>query len=84
VSFLRAARVLYPKAQFLVTEGAIVTDPLLRSLLQQAVAQSADPLVSYIPSQHYPGNGCDGHPTAAQHLQMTDDFEPILRARLGW
>jgi hypothetical protein len=61
-----------------------VTDPLLRLMLQKAVAQSADPLASYVPSQHYPGNGCDGHPTAAQHLQMTDDFETILRAQLGW
>ena len=84
VGSLRSARALYPQAKFLVTEGAIVTDPLLRSMLQQAVAQSADPLVSYVPSQHYPGNGCNGHPTAAQHLQMADDFEAILRARLGW
>jgi lysophospholipase L1-like esterase len=84
VSLLRSARALYPKAKFLVTEGAIVTDPLLRSMLQKAVAESADPLVSYVPSQHYPGNGCNGHPTAAQHLQMTDDLEPIFRAQLGW
>ena len=61
-----------------------MTDPLLRSMLQKAVEQSGDPLVSYVPSQHYPGNGCDGHPTAAQHLQMTDDLEPILRTQLGW
>jgi lysophospholipase L1-like esterase len=84
VGLLHSARALYPKAKFLVTEGAIVTDPLLRSMLQKAVAQSADPLVSYVPSQHYPGNGCDGHPTAAQHLQMTDDFEPIFRTQLDW
>jgi lysophospholipase L1-like esterase len=84
VGLLRSARALYPKAKFLVTEGAIVTDPLLRSMLQKVAAQSADPLVSYVPSQHYPGNGCDGHPTAAQHLQMTDDFEPIFRTQLGW
>jgi lysophospholipase L1-like esterase len=81
---LRSARVLYPKAKFLVTEGAIVTDPLLRSMLQKAVEQSGDPQVSYVPSQHYPGNGCDGHPTAAQHLQMTDDLDPVFRVNLGW
>jgi hypothetical protein len=62
----------------------MVIDPLLRSMLQKMAAQSADPLVSYVPSQHYPGNGCDGHPTAVQHLQMTDDPEPIVRAQLGW
>jgi lysophospholipase L1-like esterase len=84
VALLHSARALYPRAKFLATEGAIVTDPLLRLMLQKAVAQSADPLASYVPSQHYPGNGCDGHPTAAQHLQMTDDFETILRAQLGW
>jgi lysophospholipase L1-like esterase len=84
VGLLRSARALYPKAKFVVTEGAIVTDPLLRSMLQKTVAQFGDGLVSYVASEHYPGNGCDGHPTAAQHLQMTDDFEPILRAQLGW
>jgi lysophospholipase L1-like esterase len=84
VGFLHSARALYPKAKFLVTEGAIVTDPLLRSMLQRAVEQSGDRQVSYVPSQHYPGNGCNGHPTAAQHLQMADDLEPIFRAELGW
>jgi lysophospholipase L1-like esterase len=84
IGLLRSARTLYPRAKFLVTEGAIVTDPLLRSMLQKAVAQSADPLVIYVPSQHYPGNGCNGHPTAAQHLQMSDDLEPIFRTQLGW
>jgi hypothetical protein len=53
-------------------------------MLLKVVEQSTDPLVSYVPSQHYPGNGCDGHPTAAQHRQMTDDLEPIFRAQLGW
>jgi lysophospholipase L1-like esterase len=84
VGLLHSARAIYPRAKFLVTEGAIVTDPLLRTMLQKVVVQAADPLASYVASQHYPGNGCDGHPTAAQHLQMTDDFEPILRATLGW
>jgi lysophospholipase L1-like esterase len=84
IGLLRSARALYPRAKFLVTEGAIVTDPLLRSMLQKAVTQSADPLVGYVPSKHYPGNGCNGHPTAAQHLQMTDDLEPIFRSQLGW
>jgi len=84
ISLLHSARALYPRAKFLVTEGAIVTDPLLRAMLQKVVAQSTDPLVSYVPSQHYPGNGCDGHPTAAQHLQMTDDLEPVFRTQLGW
>ena len=84
IGLLRSARTLYPRAKFLVTEGAIVTNPLLRSMLQKAVALSADPLVSYVPSQHYPGNGCNGHPTAAQHLQMTEDLERVFRAQLGW
>jgi lysophospholipase L1-like esterase len=84
VGLLRSARNLYPKAKFLVTEGAIVTDPLLRSMLQKAVERSGDTLARYVPSRHYPGNGCNGHPTAAQHLQMTDDLEPFFRADLGW
>lgn len=83
-AFLRRVRNLYPQAQILITEGAIVTDPLLRELVQRAAANAKDSSVRYVPSAHYPGNGCNAHPTQAQHEQMADDFEPVIRRILGW
>ncbi len=68
----------------MLTEGAIVTDPKLRQMVKDTVAAAADMQVSYVPSNHYPGNGCDGHPTRQQHIRMADDFEPAIRELMGW
>jgi len=83
-AFVHALRHTYPKSTILLTEGAIVIDPLLRDMVQRTVEKIRDKHVKYVPSQHYPGNGCDGHPTRAQHIHMAEDFEPLLRQTLGW
>jgi lysophospholipase L1-like esterase len=84
VSFLHKVRSLYPRSLIFITEGSIVTDPLLARMVQRAAAQSLDSRVVYAPSQRYPGNGCNGHPTGIQHRHMADDFEPVLRRALNW
>lgn len=84
IAFLRDVRSKYPHALIFVTEGAIVTDPLLRRMVQRAATESLDSRVLYTPSQHYPGNGCNGHPTGIQHQHMADDFEPVFRRALNW
>ncbi len=84
VAFVKALRKDYPQAVIFLTEGAIVTDQLLRKLVQQTVAEAGDAKVRYVAAEHYLGNGCDGHPTRAQHVHMADDLEPVLRQNLGW
>jgi lysophospholipase L1-like esterase len=84
VAFLHKVRGLYPGSLIFITEGSIVTDPLLARMVQRAAAESLDSRVIYVPSQHYPGNGCNGHPTGIQHRHMADDFEPVLRRALEW
>jgi lysophospholipase L1-like esterase len=84
VALLRHVLAEYPDAKIFATEGAIVTNPLLRTYIQRAVAEVAQSRVVWAPSTHYPGNGCNGHPTRSQHAHMTDDFEPILRNSLHW
>jgi lysophospholipase L1-like esterase len=84
VRFLKSVRAHYPQAAILVTEGAIVTDPLLRRYVQEAVANAKDPRILWAQAEHYPGNGCNAHPTAAQHEHIADDLEPLLRKTLGW
>ena len=84
VAFLKRLRAEYPKAVIMGTEGAIVTNPLLRQYIQQAVAQVHDPKTLWVESKHYPGNGCNGHPSREQHVHMAEDFEDVLRLQLGW
>jgi hypothetical protein len=52
--------------------------------VQEAVAQIADARIVWAQAEHYPGNGCNAHPNAAQHMHMADDLEPALRLALGW
>ena len=63
VAVLHQVLASYPLALVLVTEGAIVTNPLLARMVQRAAAESLDSRVIYTPSRHYPWNGCNGHPT---------------------
>jgi lysophospholipase L1-like esterase len=84
VALLKRLRAEYPHAVILGTEGAIVTNPLLRQYIQKAVAKVHDPKILWTESHHYPGGGCDGHPSREQHVLMADDFEVVLREQLGW
>lgn len=84
VTFVLALRKDYPHSFILLTEGAMVTNPLLRQMVQQTVARVHNKKVKYVLATHYPGNGCNGHPTRAQHLRMADDLEPVIRQTLGW
>jgi len=81
---LTTLRAHYPHAAIFATEGAIVTDPLLRRYVQDAVRRTNDPGIQWLQATHYPGNGCDGHPTRAQHRHIADDLEPVLRKELSW
>jgi lysophospholipase L1-like esterase len=74
----------YPTATLFATEGPIVTNPLLPQYLQQAVDEVKSPRILHLASKHYPGNGCDGHPTRDQQRQIADDLESALRAKLQW
>lgn len=92
VDFLRRIRAAYPKAHLFITEGAMLNDgdprrPLktrLRNYLWDVHQRLRDPRVHVVPSQHYPGDACNAHPTREQHAQMARDFEPGLRRTLGW
>ena len=84
VQFVRQLRQDYPDALIFLTEGSIVTDPLLRTYVQETVKRMGDARVRYLPSVHYPGHSCDGHPTEEQHFHIANDFEPALREALGW
>jgi hypothetical protein len=73
VAFLRALRKDYRHSYILLSEAAIVTDPLLRQMVQQTVAKVHDKKVKYVTGHHYPGLPCDAHPTLLEHRRIADD-----------
>ena len=84
VAFVRALKKDYRHSVILLTEGAIVTDPLLRQMVQETVAKIHDSRVKYVAAQHYPGLPCDAHPTRLEHVKIADDLEPVIRQTFGW
>ncbi len=84
VKLLLRIRAEYPVAFIFATEGAIVTDPLLRQYVQEAVTLLGDPRIAWVKANHYAGDACDAHPTRQQHMRIADDLEPELRKALGW
>lgn len=91
VTFLKRLRSVHPHALIFITEGALVKDSpkstqrtTLRRYLEQTVVELRDERATHVPAKHYPGDGCNAHPTGAQHQQMAQDLAPILRQALAW
>ncbi len=84
VAFVHALRKNYRHSFIFLTEGAIVTDPLLRQMVQETAAKVHDKKVKDVPSSHYPGLPCDAHPTRMEHGKIADDLEPLIRQTLDW
>jgi len=92
VAFVKAIRGVYPDARVLLTEGAMLNDKdaarpqkaTLRSYLEDVVRQLEGDNVRFVPSNHYPGDACDAHPTGEQHAAMAADLEPAVRELMAW
>jgi lysophospholipase L1-like esterase len=93
LAFVRAIRGRYPRARVFLTEGAIVDDEedptrprktVLAGYLAETVRRLGDENVRVVPATHYPGDAYNPHPTAAQHLEMARDLEPVVRRAMGW
>jgi len=74
----------YPQAWIVLTQGSIVSDPVLSQWVQETVKRMSDPRVVWFASRHFSGSSCDDHPDKLQHQQIADDFEAELRRLLGW
>jgi hypothetical protein len=67
-----------------LTQGSIVTDPVLSQWVQETVKRMNDPRVVWFASRHFPGSSCDSHPDKMQHLEIADDLEAELRKLMEW
>jgi lysophospholipase L1-like esterase len=84
LGLVRDVRKHYPHAWIVLTQGSIVSDPLLSQYVQETVMRAADPHVVWFASRHFPGSTCDAHPDKMQHIEIADDLEVELRKLLGW
>ena len=84
LGLVRDVRAHYPHARIVLTQGSIVTDPVLSQWVQETLKRMNDPRVVWFASRHFPGSTCDAHPDKMQHLQIADDLEAELRKLLGW
>lgn len=82
VKLVQRLRDLHPQAQIALTEGAILNGEK-KAALQEYLAATAqrlnDPHVLILPSNYYPGDACDAHPTREQHADMANDLTPLLQ-----
>ncbi len=80
---IKRLRQLHPQASILLTEGAILNGEhktALQTYLTDVVSGTRDTKLTYVPSNHYPGDSCDAHPTGEQHQLMAEDLAPQLEA----
>jgi lysophospholipase L1-like esterase len=89
-TYVRLVRTLlrdHPKAQIVLTEGAIHTGEKKAALVDyiaETVRRVGDPRVHALGSTPYPGTDGDGHPTKEGHAAIAADLLPPLKAMLGW
>lgn len=92
VEFAHKLLRVHSRAQIVITEGPMVSDQsgerrqktTLVNYLSEVVERVDHPRLSYLPSQHYPGDDCDAHPTQDQHRAMAADWLPSLKSLLNW
>jgi lysophospholipase L1-like esterase len=86
-AFVRTLLRDHPRAQVVLTEGAILNGDkkaALTAYLNETVARSGSAQVHYVPSAYHPGDARDAHPTTPQHAAMADELVPPLRSLMGW
>jgi lysophospholipase L1-like esterase len=87
LKLVSALREDHPRAAIVLTEGAILSGErkeALREWLDEVARRSGDAHVRFVPSQHYPGDATDAHPTGEQHAAMARDLVGQVRPIMGW
>lgn len=87
VAFIQRLLELHPRAHIVLTEGAILSGEKKAALtlyLTEVKQRIASSQLHLVPSNHYPGDACDAHPTKAQHEAMAKDLAPQLKRIMHW
>jgi lysophospholipase L1-like esterase len=90
IHFIGFLRSQYPNTRFLLLSSPLLDEErnrVLESYLGEIVVrlstESDFPIDTFSFSMRYQ-NGCDGHPSNTDHVQMADELEPFVRNLMGW
>ena len=87
VHFVRTLLADHPRAQVVLTEGAILNGDkkaALQAYLRETRERVGDKRVHVVPSIHHPGTQEDAHPTGPEHAQMAQELVPQLARIMHW
>ena len=87
VALIKRLLELHPRAHIVLTAGAILSGEKKAALtlyLTEVKQRIASSQLHLVPSNHYPGDACDAHPTKAQHEAMAKDLAPQLKRIMHW
>jgi lysophospholipase L1-like esterase len=92
VQFLQKIRRDSPNALIFLIQSPIVVDKpdeapkrtVLAAYSSEIIHAFNDPKVFFAPVKFYKGVPHNGHPTAADHVSIANELEPLFRKKLGW
>lgn len=92
VSFVKTLLQDHPRADIVLTDGAIVSDgdperpqrTVLRRYLAETLNRVGSDRVHVFEASHFPGDQCDAHPTGPQHKKMSEELVAAIRTIKGW
>ncbi len=92
VTFVKKLLADHPKAEIVLTDGAIVSDgeearpqrTVLRRYLHQTKQLADNERVHVFDASHFPGDECDAHPTGPQHAKMSQELVAYIQKTLKW
>ena len=88
--FVAGVRARYPNARLLLLTSPMLDaarNQTLAGYLQRVIAARAaagDSAISHFAFRGRYTSGCDGHPDLAEQLEMANELEPEVRARMRW
>jgi lysophospholipase L1-like esterase len=94
IDFIQVIRSHYPNAHIFCLTSPSTDDKVFQFLkncitgiveyMNKTVIPKDDKVYKLILSSHGLNGGCDGHPTAEQHLLIADELKTEIKAKLGW
>ena len=89
-AFLARVRRNYPRARMLLLNSPVFDASMkarlagyLQRVIDDRLAAGDSAIAAFTFKGQY-GAGCSGHPDLAEHLRMTDELEPVVKALMGW
>lgn len=91
-SLIQRVLMVHPQAHVAITEGSMLNNnaigeghkSIAKNYLNNVIMAINNKRVCYMPSNYYPGDDSDPHPTREQHSKIADDFVMHIRRIMSW